>query len=112
MSKEQRTLLWVLISSSIFMFVTLLVGAALDLPKLTGLGILIWIGAVFWSMKVSFFQDDHKVEDVFDGLATQSKEAWKERNFFYAGVTFLAMPMMVVGLIFIVLIILAFFFLL
>jgi c-di-AMP phosphodiesterase-like protein len=104
-----QSMLKVLIGSAIFMFVMMMVSMFIESAKIMGIGLLVFIVSVFWNMRLSFRDRDLSIGDFIGHVDNQYEEARKNKKHFQKGLYLVVIPMMAVGLIFVVLILVAFF---
>lgn len=94
--------------SNILMFISIFLGAAYS-PKITGVGVILWVLTLVWTLNDVLKVVNFKVSDFTDELVRIGDEAYEEKKRFKGTVHFLAAPFMGAGVAVIVVSISAFF---
>jgi hypothetical protein len=106
---DRQKMLNVLVAASLFMGICIVVTLYTENAKFMGLGMLVWISSVFWNMRLMFLGSNLTVGDFVEHVHRRELDAKNNKKHIERGVYSVVIPLMGVGLIFMVLILIAFF---
>jgi hypothetical protein len=106
---DRQKMLNILVVASLLMFVGIIVTLYTENAKFMGSGMLIWVLLLCCNMRLVFLGNNLTVGDFVEHVHKREIEAKANKKHFERGIYSVVIPLIVVGLIFIVLILIAFF---
>ncbi|MFC8685910.1 hypothetical protein [Brevibacillus porteri] len=106
---DRQKMIKVLIATGILIFISMIATAITNNAKFMGIGLALFVIAVFWNLRLSMLESKITVYDFVNHIEKLEMKAKKEKQHFHRGIYFSIIPMLGVGIITIGVILVSFF---
>jgi len=106
---DRQKMINLLIATSILMFCSLVVGVAIGVAPIAGVGFTLWVTTVFWNVRLMLYSNNMNVGTIVSEIDKKYDTAKVNKKFGEQLLYGITIPMMAIGLIMIAIIITMFF---